>query len=275
MSQVAFPRRELGPILPPAEQVHMDVVDELATTTAHVHPKAIPLCHNLPLCCQMFRDHEELAHQRDVLFLQVIDRGDMQFGNDQHVYRCLWSDVFKSDDLVVFVHNARRCALRDDLTENTRHSPSSCETGQKYGAMSIRPRRTVPHLPLPLLLPFEQELHNLRHDSMGALVQLVLREIGNGMLHTQIFIVGEAPCLGHRPSSRVKHIGNNRRGWNTVLFKQNTVEHTARAARASIADPGDDDIAVGSVLVDDLFVGRHTRAVLAAYDVALGTVLLL
>ena len=141
--------------------------------------------------------------------------------------------------------------------------------------MSIRPRRTVPHLPLPLLLPFEQELHNLRHDSMGPLVQLVLREIGNGMLHAQIFIVGQAPGLGHRPSSRVKYIGNNRRCWNTVLFKQNTVEHTARAARASIADPGDDDIAVGSVLVDDLFMGRHTRAVLAAYDVALGPVLLL
>jgi hypothetical protein len=133
----------------------------------------------------------------------------------------------------------------------------------------------APHPTLHLLLPFEQELHNLRHDSTGALIQLVLREVGNRMLHTQILIVGETPGLGHRPSSRFKYIGNNRRGWNTVLFKQNTVEHTARATRASIADPGDDDIAVGGVLVDDLFVGRHTRAVLTAYDMALGTILLL
>jgi hypothetical protein len=28
------------------------------------------------------------------------------------------------------VHNTRRCAPRDDLTENTRHASSSCETGQ-------------------------------------------------------------------------------------------------------------------------------------------------
>jgi hypothetical protein len=133
MSQVAFPRRELGPILPPAEQVHMDVVDELATATAHVHPKAIPLCHNLPLRCQMFRDHEELAHQRDVLLLQVIDRGNMLFGDHQHVDRCLWSDIFKSDDLVVFVHNTRRCTLRDDLTENTHHTPLPVGEGKGEG----------------------------------------------------------------------------------------------------------------------------------------------
>src|SRR5712691_12526533 len=95
------------------------------------------------------------------------------------------------------------------------------------------------------------------------------------MLHAQEFIVGKAPGLGHGPASRVKHIGDNRGRWNAVLFKQNTVEHTARAARASIADPGDDDIAVGGVFVDDLLVCRHTRAMLAAYDMTLGTVLVL
>src|SRR5215475_11882329 len=95
------------------------------------------------------------------------------------------------------------------------------------------------------------------------------------MLHAQEFITGEAPGLGHGPSSRVKHIGDNRGRWNAVLFKQDTVEHTARAARASIADPGDNDIAVGGVLVDNLLVCWHTRAVLAAYDMALGTILFL
>src|ERR1043166_1222252 len=95
------------------------------------------------------------------------------------------------------------------------------------------------------------------------------------MLHTQIFIVGQAPGVRHSPSSCLKHIGDKRGRWHTMLFKQNTVEHTARAARASIADPGDDDIAVGGVFVDDLLVRRHSRAVLAAYNMALGTVLFL
>jgi len=94
----------------------------------------------------------------------------------------------------------------------------------------MHPMLMTPHPALRLLLPFEQELHNLRHDRTGALIQFVLREVGNRMLHAQIFIVGEAPGLSHRPSRRFKHVGNNRRRWNTVLFKQNTVEHTARAA---------------------------------------------
>src|SRR5919201_2217102 len=54
---------------------------------------------------------------------------------------------------------------------------------------------------LRLLLPLQQELHNLRHYVTGALVQLVLREVGNGMLHAQEFITGKAPGLGHGPPS--------------------------------------------------------------------------
>src|SRR5262245_43002856 len=112
---------ESGSVLPSAEQVHVDVIDELATATAHVHPETIPLRHNVPLRCQVFRDQEELAHQRDMLLLQIVDGDDMQLRDDQDVYGCLRMNVFKGHDLVVFVHNTGRCALGDDLTENTRH----------------------------------------------------------------------------------------------------------------------------------------------------------
>jgi len=121
MSQVAFPRMGLDPVLPSAEQVHVDVVNELATATAHVHPETISLCDNIPLRCQVFRDHEELAHQHDMLLLQIVDSGNMQFRDDQNVYRCLGIDVFNSYDLVVFVHNTGRCTPGGNLTENTRH----------------------------------------------------------------------------------------------------------------------------------------------------------
>src|SRR6266567_3289805 len=155
-------------------------------------------------------------------------------------------------------------------------SSSSCTilAGARLAAISQKIHAMVDGI-LRLLLPLEQELHNLRHYVTGSLLQLVLREVSNRMLYTQIFIVGQAPGLRHGPPRRFKHIGDNRGRWNAVLFKQNTVEHTARAARPSIADPGDDDIAVGGVFVDDLLVRRHPRAVLAAYDMALGTVLFL
>src|SRR5262249_1519827 len=120
-SRVAFPRLGLGPVLPSTEQVHVDMVNELATATAHVHPETIPLRDHVPLRCQAFRDHEDLAHQWDMLLLQVVDSGNMELRDDQDVYRCLRIDVFNGHDLVVFVHKTGRCTLGGNLTENTRH----------------------------------------------------------------------------------------------------------------------------------------------------------
>src|SRR5262249_39082440 len=133
MSQVAFPRMKSSPVLPSAEQVHVDVVNELATATTHVHPETIPLCDNVPLRCQVFRDHEELAHQHDMLLLQIVNSSNMQLRDDQDMYRCLGIDVPEGHDLIVFVHNTGRCTLGDDLTENTRH-------GRWYPPFTVAPR---------------------------------------------------------------------------------------------------------------------------------------
>src|SRR5207237_8327854 len=86
---------QLGSVLPPTEQVHVDVVDQLATTTAYVHPETISLRHNIPLRCQVFDDQEELAHQDNVLLLQVVHAGNMQLWNHQDMHGRLWVDVFK------------------------------------------------------------------------------------------------------------------------------------------------------------------------------------
>src|SRR5207247_241866 len=106
-------------------------------------------------------------------------------------------------------------------------SSSSCTilAGARLATISQKIHAMVAGI-LRLLLPLKQELYNLRHYVTGPLVQLVLCEVGNRMLHTQIFIVGQAPGLRHSPSSRFKHIGDNRGRWNAVLFKQDTVEHT-------------------------------------------------
>src|SRR5215468_7606916 len=105
MFQVAFLRMKSNPVLLSAEHEHVAVVNELATATTHVHPETIPLRNNVPLRCQVFRDYEELAHQPDMLLLQIVDRGNMQLRDDQDVYRRLGIDVLEGHDLIVFVHN--------------------------------------------------------------------------------------------------------------------------------------------------------------------------
>ena len=113
---------QLGSVLPPAEQVHVDVVDKLAAATAHMHAETIPLRHNVPLRCQVFNDQEQLPHQGDVLFLQVVHGGNVQFRDDQNVYGGLWVNVGKGHDRIVFVHDSGWCTPGDDITENTRHN---------------------------------------------------------------------------------------------------------------------------------------------------------
>src|SRR5262245_27149376 len=115
--------------VPPAEQMHVDVIDKLTTTTAHVHPETISLRGNVPLRCQVFGNHKQLPHQGDVLFLQIVHGGNMQLRDNQDVYGGLRVNVFKSADGIVFVHNRSWCTLRNDVAENTRHGlpcPHQC-----------------------------------------------------------------------------------------------------------------------------------------------------
>src|SRR5262245_27187126 len=86
-----------------------------------MQPETISLRHSVPLRCQMLGNHEQLPHQGDMLFLQVIDAGNVQFRDHQDVYGCLGVNVFKGHDRIVFVHNSGWYTLGDDVTENTRH----------------------------------------------------------------------------------------------------------------------------------------------------------
>jgi hypothetical protein len=97
----------------------------------------------------------------------------------------------------------------------------------------------------------------LRHHRTGTLIEFSLREVGNRMGHLQEFVVWHTPGLCHGPASCFKYIGDDRSGGNTMFFKQNAVEHTARAARASITNASDDDIAVGGKFLDDFLMRWH------------------
>src|SRR5215831_8511455 len=64
-------------------------------------------------------------------------------------------------------------------------SSSSCTilAGARLATISQKIHVMVEDI-LRLLLPLEQELHNLRHDVTDPLIQLVFCEVGNRMLHT-------------------------------------------------------------------------------------------
>jgi hypothetical protein len=97
----------------------------------------------------------------------------------------------------------------------------------------------------------------LRYYGTGTLIELSFREVGNRMRHLQEFVVWHTPGLCHGPTCFFKYIGDDRSRGNTMLFKQNAVEHTARAARASITNTSDDDIAVGGKFLDDFLMRWH------------------
>ena len=95
------------------------------------------------------------------------------------------------------------------------------------------------------------------------------------MGHGQEFIVWNTPGLRHGAACFLKWIGNYRGGGDALFFKKDSVEHTARAAGSSVADTGNDDVAVGSEFVYNLLVGRHPGIMFAPYDVAFSAVLAL
>jgi hypothetical protein len=107
-----------------------------------------------------------------------------------------------------------------------------------------------------LSLPLQEELDHLRGDLLRALIQLRIREIGNGMGHGQELIIRMSPCLGHRSACLGEDIRDNGGSRHAILFKKNPVEHTARTARPSISHSGNGDIALGGKFSDHLLRDR-------------------
>ena len=80
------------------------------------------------------------------------------------------------------------------------------------------------------LLPIEKEPHDLWRNRSRAFVELRGSEIRNGMRHGQKSEVRQSPGPRHGLSGYFEHISDDRCGRNAMLFKNDAVEHTARAA---------------------------------------------
>ena len=124
------------------------------------------------------------------------------------------------------------------------------------------------------MLP-QEDIDDLRHDVSGTLVELFLGEVCDRVGHRQIFVIRHSPGFCHRPPGGVENVGNDRSRWEATLLKHNAIEHTARAAGASISHPSDDDIALGQDIANDLFMCGHAGAPFAPQKRSLYAVLIL
>jgi len=80
------------------------------------------------------------------------------------------------------------------------------------------------------LLTLEKELHDLRHDRRGTLVELRRRQVRDRVRHREELEVRKTPGSSHGLAGDFENVRNDRGGRHAVLFKYYAVEHTARAA---------------------------------------------
>jgi len=111
-----------GALLPSTHHVHVDMIDQLTTAPADIDREPVSLCHDIPLLRQVLGGEKEFPHDGGMSFIQVVDGGDVLFGDHEHVDRCRGLDVFENDDIVIFMDDVCRGALGDDLTEDTSHA---------------------------------------------------------------------------------------------------------------------------------------------------------
>src|SRR5690242_19859261 len=130
-------------------------------------------------------------------------------------------------------------------------APKSIVPVPGYRRSSTVPRqaasRTSPTEQRPSVLrflAFEQQLYNLGHYSACALIEFARGQIRYWMRHRQKTEFMQAPRARHRAPRGSEDIGDDGSRGNALLFEYYAVEHTARAARPSIPDTGNDHIAL-------------------------------
>ena len=79
-------------------------------------------------------------------------------------------------------------------------------------------------------LPFHQQFNHFGCNFFCALIELLRREIRDGVRHFQKAETFQTPGARHRVAGGTKHVRDDRSRGNTLLFKYDAVEHTARAA---------------------------------------------
>jgi hypothetical protein len=100
-----------------AKYMHVYVIDRLATQVVAVHHDAKAFLATL-LVGQALGGEENVAGERlVVLFVQVVEGGDMLLGDNQKMHWRLGRNVVEGNNLIVFVYLLRRDLPGHDLAK--------------------------------------------------------------------------------------------------------------------------------------------------------------
>jgi hypothetical protein len=80
------------------------------------------------------------------------------------------------------------------------------------------------------LLALQKKAHNVGHDRGSALIELRRGQVRDRMGHREELKIRKTPRACHCVAGYFEHIGDDRCRRNAMLFKNDAVEHTARAA---------------------------------------------
>ena len=97
--------------------MQVDVEDRLPRLTIRIEDGPVPTFVIPVILCDRRREPTHRPNQRVVLGRQIVQRGDVGVGDDQHVERRLRADVAKGDEGVVPVDDGGGDLTRDDLAE--------------------------------------------------------------------------------------------------------------------------------------------------------------
>src|SRR5438046_1946634 len=104
----------------PAQHVQMYVVHRLAGACIHVEYSAVAFFVDIRLHSKFLGDLENLADERAVLRLQIIQCRNVLLGHHQEMNGSLRPKILKCYDAVVLMHKVRECFVLNDSAKKTR-----------------------------------------------------------------------------------------------------------------------------------------------------------
>ena len=97
----------------------MDVKDRLPGVAIAVEDRSIAALIEAAFAGDTRSPPHHLSNQSIVGRRQLVERGNVPSGKDQHVERRLWIDVLNDNDVLVLIDDRRGDLARDDFAKKT------------------------------------------------------------------------------------------------------------------------------------------------------------
>lgn len=101
--------------------MHVDVIDHLPAASTDVDREPIALLGDGPLLGEPFSGGKKLAHEGNVTVVDIVHRGQVLLGDDEHVDRRFGGNVFEDDDVLIFIDNIGRLRFFGNLAKQASH----------------------------------------------------------------------------------------------------------------------------------------------------------